>query len=550
MNRYSKILTQSKKNGAAQAMLYALPNINKETITRPHIGIGSMWYESNPCNCNLDKIASFVKSSITDSNLVGFKFATPGVSDGQSMGTPGMRYSLLSRDWISDNIEMITNAHYYDGLILIPGCDKNLPGSFMGLCKVNRPGFLMYGGSMPSSNYNGQKLDIVSAFESYGKYISNEIDDDARENIIQNSCSKKCGSCSGLYTANTMASLIEVMGMSLPNTSTNPSDLKMKESASAGKIMYNLLKEDLKPSDILTKKSFINGIKLLNIMGGSTNGVIHLLAMAKSANIDLTLHDFVEYQNLPVLTNMKPHGEYVMNDLYKNGFNMGNIINYLIEENILDGECMTITGKKLKDNYINLNYDIKLFNNIIKPINKPFKKTSHIRILKGNLAPDGCVSKIYCEENNYSGKVIVFDTEEDMIDALKDDLITKNHFVVIRYQGETTGCPEMLSPTSALVGYFGYENVPPLATDGRFSGGSRGILIAHLPDAYKGNITSILKNNDIIKIDIEKNLIEINISEENINERLKLYNKQKFESKGILNKYSRLTSGLEYGYSC
>lgn len=564
-NKYSAEITQPKIRGNAQAMLHALDL--DAPLSEPHIGIGAVWYESNPCNSKLNELSRRIKDSVMENDMLGFQFNTVGISDGITMGTESMRYSLPSRDLICDSFELQTNGGFYDGVVGIPGCDKNLPGIFMALCKLNRPSLMVYGGAMPPSTspLDGKDLDIVSSFEAYGEYVANKITDEEREIIIQNSCNKQCGACSGLYTANTMASIIEIMGMSLPNSATNPSNSihKFQECSVIGEVMRNLIEKDIKPSDILTKDSFENAIKLFIILGGSTNAVPHLLAIARAANIDLTLDDFIKHQNIPVLANMKPHGQYVMNDLHTHQ-GMNYLVNYLIDKNIINGNCMTVTGKPLSDNYeylpSKLNFVMGDFHNIIQPVEKPFKPTSHIRILKGNLAPEGCVSKIYYEDNVYEGEVIVFDSEKEMIEALEQHKIKKDHFVVIRYQGETTGCPEMLSPTSALIGYFGDE-APPLATDGRFSGGSKGILVAHLPDAYKDTITTILKDGDKIKIDLKSNSINVKlwtgtnyvdeISDEVVNNiKNKFDIKLKtFESSGVLEKYAKLVSGLSFGYS-
>ena len=552
-NRFSQIITTPKDKGAAQAMLYAL-GLNKEDLKKPQVGIGSMWFESNPCNVKLNDLATIVKKSIHTENLLPFKFNTIGISDGITMGTSGMNYSLPSRELISDSIEVMVKGHHYDSLICIPGCDKNLPGSLIAMIRINRPGFIIYGGAMPPSYLNKQKLDIVSAFESYGKYLNNEITDDTRQEIIQNSCNTSCGACSGFYTANTMASLFEVMGMTLPNSSSNPSISveKFEECQKAGKVIKNLIDQDIKPLDILTKESFNNAIKMLYLLGGSTNGVIHLLAIAKAAKIKLTLNDFIKYQDVPVIANMKPHGQSVMYDLHQAG-GMSAIIRYLINCEMINGDCLTITGKTLKENLKNtLNYKtlrwLQFNNNTIMPIIEPFKQNSHIKILKGNMAPSGCVSKIYDEGMTYNGKIIIFDSEEEMINALKENKIKTNNFVIIRYQGETVGCPEMLTPTSALVGYFG-NDAPPLATDGRFSGGSKGILMCHLPDAYKNNITSILQDGDEITLNTTNNSINVNLSQYEIKSRLIKHKSKVFESDGYLKKFSKLVNGLEDGYS-
>ena len=566
LNKYSNEITQPKIRGNAQAMLHAL-DLDKQQLSKPHIGIGAVWYESNPCNAKLDELSRRIKQCVIENEMLGFQFNTVGVSDGITMGTNSMRYSLPSRDLICDSFELQTNGGFYDGVVGIPGCDKNLPGILMALCKLNRPSLMVYGGAMPPSisPLDGKDLDIVSSFEAFGEYVGGKITDEEREIIIQNSCNKQCGACSGLYTANTMASIIEIMGMSLPNGATNPSNSihKFQECSMIGEVMSNLIEKDIKPSDILTKESFENAIKLLYVMGGSTNAVIHLLAIAKSANIELTLDDFIKHQNTPVLANMKPHGKYVMNDLHVYG-GMNQLVHYLIDKDIINGDCMTVTSRPLVENYGYIAseqfFPMNGFHDLIQPVEKPFKPTSHIRILQGNLAPEGCVSKIYCEDDIYEGEVIVFDNEKEMIEALEQHKIKKDHFVVIRYQGETTGCPEMLSPTSALIGYFG-DYAPPLATDGRFSGGSKGILVAHLPDAYKDTITTILKDGDKIEIDLRTNSINVKLWTgtdyvDEINDVVINYMKNNFdiqlktfESTGVLEKYAKLVGGLSSGYS-
>ena len=560
LNKFSSILTSNKKNGAAQSMLYAL-GLKSSDMVKPQIGIGTVWLEGNPCNSKLNVISSAVSDNLKKTNILPMRFNTIGVSDGMSMGTEGMRYSLPSRELITDSFETVVRAQHYDGLICVPGCDKNLPASAMALARLNRPGFIIYGGSMKPSykviNGKTEKLDIVSSFESYGRYIKGEIKDNERNDIVMNSCDQECGSCSGFYTANTMACLLEVMGLMLPNGSSNMSmsTNKQIEVFESGQVMHNLLEKDIKPLDIMTKEAFINAIKFLTIIGGSTNGIIHLLAMAKTANVKLSLDEFTDQEKLPVLTNMKPHGIHVMDDLDKIG-GTSVLIKYLIENKILNGDCLTITGKTLWENvkkYKSIDFD----KNIIHPISEPFKKNSHIRILKGNMAPDGCVSKIYSETKKFSGKAIVFNTEDEMLDALKDGKITSDHFVILRYQGESIGCPEMLQPTSALVGYFNErgqgDKIPPFATDGRFSGGSTGILVAHLPDAYKfKSVTALIEDDDIIELDLEKNTINIDLCNNELYARDIMAGilKPDLILSGYLRKYSKLVSDLDSGYLC
>lgn len=556
LNKFSRVLTSNKKNGAAQSMLYAL-GLSPQDMNKPQIGIGTVWLEGNPCNSKLNGVSNLTAKSLKNFDLLPMRFNTIGVSDGMSMGTDGMRFSLPSRELIADSLETVVSAQHYDGLVCIPGCDKNLPASAMALARLNRPGLVIYGGSMRPSyhsiNGNIEKLDIVSSFESYGRYIKGEIDENNRFDIVKNSCDKGCGACSGFYTANTMACILEVMGLMLPNGSSNMSmsDEKEKEVLQIGNIVSNMLKNDIKPLDIMTREAFINAVKFLTLIGGSTNGVIHLLAIAKTAGVNLTLKDFKDNDHLPVLTNMKPHGTFVMDDMSKLG-GTSVLIKYLIEKDILNGNCLTVTGKTLWENVKSFP-SIDFEKDIIKPLNEPFKKTGHINILTGNMAPKGCVSKIYSERKSFSGKAIVFDTEEEMLKALKEGKITSEHFVILRYQGESIGCPEMLQPTSALVGYFNErgqgDKIPPFATDGRFSGGSTGVLVAHLPDAYKlGSVTSLIEDDDIITIDLNNNTINVDVEMNELLARKQLIYPKDLKLKGYLKKFNKLVSDLESGY--
>lgn len=549
LNKYSQVITQHQESCSAQSMLYAL-ELDKLDLKKPQVGIGTVWLEGNTCNSQLTQLSDKIKVSVEEQNLLSMIFYTIGVSDSISMRTSSISYSLPSSEHIADSFESVVRGQHYDSLICLSGCDKNLPASAMALARLNRPGFIIYGGSIKPSIYNGNTLDIVSSFESY-----EEINEEERLGIVQNSCNTDCGSCSEFYTANTMACLLEVMGLTLPNSSSNMSLSKEKfqECDDAGLVIKNLLKYNIKPLDIMTHESFLNAVKFLYLIGGSTNGVIHLLAMAKTANVELTLDDFQKFQHLPVLTNMKPHGEYVMNDLNKIGGTQY-LIKYLIDNGIINGNCMTVTGLKLKDNLCHLETDI-LTNNfkitdkkIIHSLENPYKTSSHINILSGNLAPSGCISKIYSDKKKYQGTAKVYNTEKEMLFALKNGQISSNDFVILRYQGESIGCPEMLTPTSALVGYFG-DNTPPLATDGRFSGGSCGILVAHLPDAYKENsVTALIENNDLISIDLYENKIHLNVSQEELNKRSLNVRKPELKLDGYLSKFSKLVSDLDSGY--
>ena len=577
VNAHSKVITQ---NDNAKAMLWALPEFKLDTdFDKPHVGVISNWFESNPCNRKLDQYSETIKNSLDSMGIHGFRANTVGVSDGITMGTPSMRYSLPSRELISHSIELQAKGGNYDGLIVVPGCDKNMPAATMALFRLDIPGIIVYGGSMPPSylptdTKKENPLQIVSSFEAQGEYMAGKISLEEKNEIVRYTCSKSCGACAGLYTANTMSSVIEVLGFSLPNSATFPSLSKAKfnECELSAYAMEFLLTNDIKPSDILTKESFYNAIKLVNVLGGSTNAVIHLLAMAEAAQIDLTLDDFTQFKHIPVLSDMKPHGKYVMNDLHNVG-GMTELMKYLISSDIINGDCKTVTGLTLKENYFmtplksnSQQYHIvsedvlqrtdrceltkKDFHKVIRPLEDPFKKTSHIRILRGNMAEQGCVSKLNSEDSFYEGKAIVFDTEKEMLTALKNGEITRDHIIVIRYQGESMGCPEMLAPTSALIGYFG-EDAPPLLTDGRFSGGSHGILVAHLPDAYKDTVTTRIVTGDTITIDLENGSVNSKFDGASTEERNKIVKKQlTFDnSERYLGMYSKCVRNITTGFS-
>ena len=547
-NKYSRTITESSVSGGAQAMLHSL-GLTKEDIAKPHIGIGAVAYASNPCNSKLANVANRIKQSVDSVGLLPFPFSTVGVSDGISMGTSGMNYSLPSRDHIADSFEIICEAHHYDALIAIPGCDKNLPGVAQALFTLNRPGFIIYGGSMPPNNYQGKDLDIVSVFEAYGQLIGADIDQEEYDDIVENSCNRDCGSCSGLYTANTMAAILEVMGLTLPNSSSNPSQSKEKELeiVRSGDIIKNLIYNDIKPLDIVTRESFLNAIKMLYITGGSTNAIIHLLAMANTANIELSLQDFTDLADLPVLLNMKPHGKFMMYHLHKHG-GMSLLIKYLIENEIIDGSLPTVTGSSLADNVDHMDLD-DINHNIIYPLSRPFRSSSHIKILKGNIAPIGCVSKITSGDKVFMGEVRVFDCGDDMVKSLHAGEITSENFIIIRYQGESVGCPEMLRPTSALAGYFGKGNTPPLATDGRFSGGSHGTLVCHLEDAYKeGSVTALIQDGDIILMNLYINTITLEVPSNIVDERRNEHTQKVPRLTGFLAKFARNVGDIHTGY--
>lgn len=512
LNKFSKTITQNKSLGAAQGMLSAI-GIKGNKLNDPFIGIASMGFEGNPCNMNLDNLALLVKDSIKNENMNPFKFNTIGVSDGISMGTYGMKYSLPSRELIADSIETVMLSKHYDGLITIPGCDKNIPGSAIAMLNVNRPSIMLYGGSIAKGfSSKGQELDVVSAFQSYGEYKSGKITDEERVDIIENSC-PGAGSCGGMYTANTMATAMETMGLSLPYSSSNPalSYQKISECHNIGNYLKNLIKKDIKPKDIITKESFINAIKMIICLGGSTNAVLHLMAIGNTANINITLQDFQEISSeIPYIADLKPSGKYLMNDLHNIG-GIPSVMKYLLDEGILNGDCLTVTGKTINENLKNVKSIInKPGNNIIKKVNNPIKTNGHIQILYGNIAGKGSVAKITGKEGlSFKGDALVFDSEQEMLNNI--DKIKKGKVIVIRYQGPKggPGMPEMLLPTSTIVG-LGLEKDVALITDGRFSGGSHGFIVGHIsPEAYDGGNIGLIEDGDKILISSETN--EINL---------------------------------------
>lgn len=550
MNKFSKIITQDKSQGASQAMLYAL-KLTKKDMNKAQIGIGSNWFESNPCNSHLNDISKRVKDSLTKEQLIGFQFNTIGVSDGITMGTKGMLYSLPSREIIADSYETINLAHSYDGNIAIPGCDKNLPGCIMGMIRINCPSFMIYGGTIRPGRCNNKDINIVDAFQSYGRYINKEIDDNEREHIIQNACPGP-GSCGGMYTANTMASAIEAMGMMLPNSSSNPAKTteKYNECVLSGKIITNLLMNDIKPKDIITKQSIENAITMGIALGGSTNLVLHILAIAKTANIDIDIDIFNRLgKNIPVIGNFKPHGKYLMNDLYNLG-GTSLVTKLLYEMGLLHGECLTITGKTIKENVDHINLDNVDFKDIILK-NDPIKKDSHIRILYGNLAPKSAVAKITGKEGSvFKGIARVFESENGFLVELEKGTIKKGNVIIIRNQGPIggPGMPEMLKPTSAIIGY-GLENDIAFITDGRFSGGSHGFIIGHVtPEASEGGPIAYVQDGDTIIIDSIKNSIDWIANPKNTYKYYKNNNDYNYlENNHYLQKYKKLVQPANQG---
>ena len=550
LNKYSRVVTQDPTQPAAKAMLHAI-GLNSNDLYKPFVGVASTGYEGNPCNMHLNDLAKKIKNGIVKSDLVGLIFNTIGVSDGISMGTQGMRYSLPSRDIIADSIETVVQAMAYDALITVVGCDKNMPGALMSMLRLNRPSILVYGGTIAPGCHNGKKLDVVSAFEAWGERVAGKIDENEFSNIIKNAC-PGAGACGGMYTANTMSSAIEAMGMALPFNSSNPatSNDKTDECSKIGDAIHNLLKLDLKPLDILTKESIENAVRLITVLGGSTNAVLHILAIAKSAKINFTINDFKRISDsTPFLADLKPSGKFLMEDLHNVG-GIPAVMKYMLENNLLNGDCMTVTGKTISENLT----DIKSLNNdqeIINPLSNPIKSSGHIRILYGNIASEGSVAKITGKEGLvFTGKAIVFDSENDANKGIKEGKVKKGNVVVIRYVGPKggPGMPEMLKPTSAIMG-CGLGKDVALITDGRFSGGTHGFVVGHIcPEAQDGGNIALIEDGDSITIDAVNNTIDVNISEKDLINRKSNWIKPnlKFNS-GILYKYCKNVSNASNG---
>ena len=550
-NRYSKVLTQDITQPAAQAMLYGI-GLTDEDLQKAQVGIVSMGYDGNTCNMHLNDLAKLVKQGVWDNNLVGLIFNTIGVSDGMSNGTDGMRYSLVSRDIIADSIEAVCGAQYYDGVIALPGCDKNMPGSIMAMGRLNRPSIMVYGGTIAPGHYNGQDLNIVSAFEALGQKLAGNLSEADFKGIIQHAC-PGAGACGGMYTANTMASAIEALGKSLPYSSSNPalSEEKKTECINAGKAIKILLEKDIKPSDIMTRKAFENAIAIVMILGGSTNAVLHLLAMAKSIDIPLTLNDFQEISDkTPVLADFKPSGKYLMQDLHQYG-GVPAVMKYLLKKGLLHGDCLTVTGKTIAENLQevpDLNFDEQ---KIIYPIENPLKATGHLQILYGNLASEGSVAKISGKEGElFEGPARVFDGEHELINGINTGKIQHGDVVVIRYVGPKggPGMPEMLKPTSAIIG-AGLGKSVALITDGRFSGGTHGFVVGHVtPEAYLGGLISLIKDNDIIELNVATKKMTLKVSDEEIALRKAAWKQPALKAvKGILFKYAQYVKDASQG---
>src|SRR5680860_186287 len=515
LNKYSKNVTQDPTQPAAQAMLHAI-GLTDDDLKKPLIGIGSTGYEGNPCNMHLNDLAQEVKKGINESGSIGLVFNTIGVSDGISMGTYGMRYSLPSRDLIADSMETVVQAMNYDGLVTVVGCDKNMPGALMAMIRLDRPSILVYGGTIASGCFKDKKLDIISAFEAWGEKVAGTMNEADYKGVIHNAC-PGAGACGGMYTANTMASAIEALGMALPYNSSNPAvgKEKQQDAINSGRALRHLLEKDIKPSDIITRKSFENAIRLLTLLGGSTNAVLHFMAIAKAAEVDFSLADFQKIsETTPFLADLKPSGKYAMEDVHKIG-GIPAVLKFMLDNGMLHGDCLTITGKTIAENLAELP-DLQEGQEVIKPLNAPIKETGHIRILYGNLAEEGSVAKITGKEGLYfSGPAKVYDDEFKANAGIGRGEVKKGNVVVIRYEGPKggPGMPEMLKPTAAIMG-AGLGKEVALITDGRFSGGTHGFVVGHVcPEAQEGGTIALLKDGDIITIDAEKNLSLIHISE-------------------------------------
>ncbi len=551
LNKYSKTITQDETQPAAQAMLYGI-GLTEDDLKKAQVGVVSMGYDGNTCNMHLNDLAKLVKQGVWDNNLVGLIFNTIGISDGISNGTDGMRYSLVSRDIIADSIEAVCGGFYYDGLIALPGCDKNMPGSIMAMGRLNRPSIMVYGGTIAAGNYKGEELNIISSFEALGKKIAGTITPEDFKEVIKHSC-PGAGACGGMYTANTMASAIEALGMSLPYSSSNPalSDEKKKECLDAGKAIKLLLGKDIKPKDIMTRKAFENAITIIMIFGGSTNAVLHLIAMAKAVDVELTIDDFQTISDkTPVLADFKPSGKYLMQELHAHG-GVPSVMKYLLEKGLLHGDCMTVTGKTVAENLKDiksLDFDAQ---KIIYPLEQPLKATGHLQILYGNLAEKGSVAKISGKEGErFEGTARVFNGEKDLVQGISNGRVKKGDVVVIRYEGPkgAPGMPEMLKPTSAITG-AGLGKDVALITDGRFSGGSHGFVVGHItPEAFNGGLIALVEDDDIIEIDIATKKMTLKVIDKIITERRKLWKQPILKvTKGVLFKYANTVKDASEG---
>ncbi|MFT5570475.1 MAG: dihydroxy-acid dehydratase [Cyclobacteriaceae bacterium] len=549
LNKYSRIITQDPSQPASQAMLYAI-GMTEEELDKPQIGIVSMGFEGNPCNMHLNILAHQVKKGVKEADMVGLIFHTIGVSDGISNGTTGMRYSLISRDIIADSIETVVQGQFYDGVVAVAGCDKNMPGSLMALGRLNRPGLMVYGGTVKPGKWKGEDLNIVSAFEAYGSKLAGNISDEDYKGIIKNAI-PGAGACGGMYTANTMSAAIEAMGMSLPSSSSTPAmdEAKQAEAVRAGAAMRVLLEKDIKPRDIMTREAFENALTVIMALGGSTNAVLHMIAMAKSVDVPLTIHDFqVISDRTPFIADLKPSGKYLIEDLHKIG-GVPAVLKALLDKGYLHGECMTVTGKTLAENLAEAP-GLTQGQDIITPFDQPIKQSGHLQILFGNLSPEGAVAKITGKEGEFfEGPARVYDDEFDAIAGIGSE-VQKGEVIVIRYSGPkgAPGMPEMLKPTSAVMG-AGLGKDVALITDGRFSGGSHGFVVGHItPEAQEGGPIGLIQDGDIITIDAVNNILSVKLSDEEMQERYDQWIQPAYKAdKGILRKYINSVSSASEG---
>ena len=550
MNKYSKTITQDETQPAAQAMLYGI-GLTEKDLNKAQVGIVSTGYEGNTCNMHLNDLAKDIKTSVWDADLVGLIFNTIGVSDGISNGTDGMRYSLVSRDIIADSIETVMGAQWYDGMIAVVGCDKNMPGSVIAMGRLNRPAIMVYGGSIHSGNWKGESLNIVSAFEALGKKFNDTITPEDFKGVIKNAC-PGAGACGGMYTANTMSSAIEALGMSLPYSSSNPakSNEKQQECEEAGKAIRYLLENDIKPRDIMTMKAFENAMTMVVVLGGSTNAVLHLIAMAHSVGIKLTIDDFQRFSDkTPVLADLKPSGKYLMEDLHRVG-GVPAVMKYLLKEGLIHGDCLTVTGNTIAENLESIN-DLTVGQDVFHQLNNPLKQTGHLQVLYGNLASEGAVAKISGNEGEFfEGPAVIFEDEFTVIDGVREGRIKAGNVVVIRNCGPKggPGMPEMLKPTSAIMG-AGLGGSVALITDGRFSGGTHGFVVGHItPEAFDGGLIAFVQDGDLIAIDAVNNKLTLKVSEEEINHRKQSWKQPELKVKqGVLYKYAKCVASASEG---
>ncbi len=550
LNKYSSHITQPKSQGASQAMLYAT-GLSQADLQKPQVGIASMWYDGNPCNMHLGRLSDRVKEGVLAAGMVGMRFNTIGVSDGISMGTDGMSYSLQSRDLIADSIETVMQAQWYDANISLPGCDKNMPGCLIAMGRLNRPSLMIYGGTIRAGHLDGEALDIVSAFQCYGEYVAGRIDDTKREAVVRHAC-PGAGACGGMYTANTMASAIEAVGMSLPHSSSTPAEdpKKLDECFRAGAAIRSLLERDIKPRDIMTRRAFENAMVVVMAVGGSTNAVLHLIAMARAVGVPLGIDDFQRTSDrVPYLADLKPSGRFVQEDLQQVG-GIPAVMKYLLDKGYLDGDCLTVTGRTVGENLADTS-ELTAGQKIVHTVEDPINRTGHIRILRGNLAPDGAVAKITGKEGTrFAGPARVFDSEEAMLAALEKNEIRKGDVVVIRFEGPKggPGMPEMLTPTSAIMG-AGLGKDVALLTDGRFSGGSHGFIVGHItPEAQEGGPLALVRDGDTIVIDAAKNLLEVELSADELSRRRAAWKTPPYKAtRGTLYKYIKNVKSASEG---